>query len=507
MTALIVVKKLPAYAMAAVTLLFLFLGGTGEAAKADGVVNVYYFHNNACESCDEDQKFETLFYDAVGESAKGVVVRIFVYGPMSNTQRLFNELCENAGVPEDKRGRPIVLIGDGYVSGDAISGGLLQLFLAAKAQSVDGEAANGQAQAELAAEPGCSVVALSGEPDELFYFYLPLCSSCDKAKKELERFLADHPAIRLTEVDVSKGENIVEAQKYFLAFGIPEKDAKAPILFFSGGHLLSDDITYDKLVENLPRMNGGFQVVCGSGSGQLSTQGVWVAVVNGLVNGLNPCALSILFLLLSLLLAGGSRSVLKTGFAFLLGKAVAYLLLGTVLYQFLAYFDGVAFRLIVRILDWVLAAAAIILAFLYFIDFLNALKQKYDRVRMQLPKGLRRFNNGLIKKVHEKSKSPYFLLFVLATGAITAVGEFLCTGQVYLATILYVMKNGQAEALFSFGVFTLSMLIIPTAALVAVRKGISTMEVSEIALKWLPVIKLLYCAVFLSFALLILFLK
>ena len=62
----------------------------------------------------------------------------------------------------------------------------------------------------------------------------------------------------------------------------------------------------------------------------------------GLVNGFNPCSLSMLFFLLSLMSIG--KPVLKLGITYIIGKVTTYFALGTIFYSVMGVLEQGWFR-------------------------------------------------------------------------------------------------------------------------------------------------------------------
>lgn len=90
------------------------------------------------------------------------------------------------------------------------------------------------------------------------------------------------------------------------------------------------------------------------------------------------------------------------------------------------------------------------------------------------------------------------MIFLL--GLVVSAGEFLCTGQVYLASILYLAKSGQAWNWQLAGAFFCYVggSILPSAVLVVlVCRGKRILALSELARKRMPVIKLVTAVFFL----------
>ena len=100
------------------------------------------------------------------------------------------------------------------------------------------------------------------------------------------------------------------------------------------------------------------------------------------------------------------------------------------------------FLSISNVLTWIFAAVFFILAILYLIDFVNVKRKQYGKIRMQLPTALRKWNHERIEKA-SKINAKWMIPAAVVLGIMISAGEFFCTGQVYLAAILYMMKMQQ----------------------------------------------------------------
>ena len=108
-----------------------------------------------------------------------------------------------------------------------------------------------------------------------------------------------------------------------------------------------------------------------------------------------------------------------------------------------------------------------------------------------------------------RSKNPRLLIAVsFILGILISIGEFLCTGQIYLLTIVYIMRNSpqlDATAILSFIVYGLALIIPMLLLLYTIHKGKEVFIVSELVRKNFQYIKLLNAFIFLVFGLIILF--
>jgi cytochrome c biogenesis protein CcdA len=121
---------------------------------------------------------------------------------------------------------------------------------------------------------------------------------------------------------------------------------------------------------------------------------------------------------------------------------------------------------------------------------------------MQLPVSLRKLNHNRIRRFMEKTAPGLILPGVFALGILVSAGEFLCTGQIYLATILYMIRRNPSldlQTLLAFFAYVAGMMLPPMLLTLAVWRGKKVFQLSEFARRNMPLIKLINAAVFLVF--------
>jgi len=163
-------------------------------------------------------------------------------------------------------------------------------------------------------------------------------------------------------------------------------------------------------------------------------------ILLGLVDGINPCAIAMLLLFISLLsFTSDKRVLVMVSLTFISAIFVSYFLFGTFLYNTLSSFS--AGSIIVRAVPYVVMVLAGILFLLNMSDFVFASRARYDKVKNQLPSAIQRFNKRLIKRFTSslESGSPAVYAVTFLIGVLISFTEFLCTGQAYLTAILHLI--------------------------------------------------------------------
>ena len=224
-------------------------------------------------------------------------------------------------------------------------------------------------------------------------------------------------------------------------------------------------------------------------------------VLLGFVDGVNPCAIAMLLLFISMLsFSDQSKTLLKISFIFISAIYISYFLFGTLLYQTLSSLSGVA--PILEIVPWVIVGISTIVVILNFYDFIVSMLKKYDKVKNQLPNRIQQFNRKLMTTFTKKLEEGSIMIYVIAffIGVVISFTEFLCTGQAYFTAILHLIhfSNHVGRGLLLLAIYNL-IFVLPliAIALVAVKTK-SVMRVSSFMRKNLHWIKLFNVIVFLA---------
>jgi len=224
-------------------------------------------------------------------------------------------------------------------------------------------------------------------------------------------------------------------------------------------------------------------------------------ILLGLVDGINPCAIAMLLLFISLLRFTKNKKVLfGVSLTFISAIYISYFSFGTFLYKFLDQFNSGS--VIARIIPWIVLVIAAFLFLLNFYDFLITTNEHYEKVKNQLPKGIQRFNKKLMtaftKRMDEGKWSLYLITFVI--GVVISLTEFLCTGQAYLTYILNLIQSsenvgrGVLFLMFYNLIFVFPLILI---AFIAIKTQ-SITAISAFMRERLNLIKLFSALVFLA---------
>ena len=194
----------------------------------------------------------------------------------------------------------------------------------------------------------------------------------------------------------------------------------------------------------------------------------------GLIDGLNPCAIGTLVFFMSLLTVFKIKAskLLLVGAVFCLASFITYTAIGYGLLRVLHGFAG--FPIIQRSVEVLMTA---ILALFAFLSFRDAWRfhhgGKPGDVTLQLPKGIK----DKIHRIMRGGLSAKSLVAgSLTIGVLVTALESVCTGQVYVPTLVLVLKTRQAVAsgLLYLLLYNLMFIVPLVVAFVIAYRGLKT---------------------------------
>lgn len=466
----------------------LLIIGIGSMNKTGDIIEVQYFYNNPCGSCNGEESFYEIFNQEVGDLKEHVDYQIKTYNIFQESGLdVFEETCENLQVDDKERIVPMVIVGDEVLVGDqSIEEGMRHAFLGKENESdlrVDEEA-------------------------HLIYFYTQSCKDCEKAKAVFnENESIQNHTIELMSLDIGDNDVLEQLKAYFKSYKVEEKDQQVPIVFYNGGYLSGDEEIEKYLSELITQGKLDSKIAIGQvGEVEpLTYKDLPKILLVGLVNGFNPCSLSMLFFLLSLISIG--KPILKLGMTYIIGKVITYFALGTIFYSAMGVLDQGWFRSLTTSINVIIIVILLILAGVNLTDYWASKHEQYDKIRLQLPVGVRKFNHKIIKSFSKFIDTKYAVGTIFVASIVVSSGEFLCTGQIYLATILYLVKISAAinsMALLALFIYVLAMVFPLIVVVIAVNRGQKIIMLSEVFRKNMPKVKLVNAIVLIVLAILML---
>jgi cytochrome c biogenesis protein CcdA len=187
-------------------------------------------------------------------------------------------------------------------------------------------------------------------------------------------------------------------------------------------------------------------------------------LIAGLVDGVNPCAIATMIFLVSFLAHQKRRpsQVIIIGMTFTATVYITYLLLGLGAFKVITGLTG--YRWLAILIRWSAVAAAGIVGIISFRDAL-AYKRSGETgdIVLQMPRSVKIRVHKLISG-HLRGR--HIVTGAIVTGFLVTLFEAVCTGQVYLPTIILMTRStglqltGWLYLLFYNFLFVLPLLIV-----------------------------------------------
>ncbi len=481
-----------------------------SAGDGQGETAIELFVFAPCESCNEEEKFSKEVGRILeDEEISGRECRVYNAYKESGAAHL-EETVREYGLSITFNDLPVA-IADGKVFegsytqiGEALAGYLKDNEKNDGTKLPHGSKALHDTDAEQIKIADSAVYRdicnIGKEDTAVILFVTGSCDSCKRAEEYLKRALKAGKC-SLFIYNIMEDDNASVLRKLMKIYEVPDSHQQVPLLFFKTGYLSGAEVIRKNTLESIEGndASGPWEEVAdrlNKDSNDLKISKIKL-LVTGFINGLNPCGISMLLMVLSLLLASG-RSFYKGSLSYLAGKFLTYLFLGFTIGTFLSVLESKAFNTVQGTVNMILAILSLGFGSFYLADFIHVLKQDYGKERLRLPERLRKWNHSMIRRLTGvQGGILYPTLFVL--GIVISAGEFLCTGQVYLATLLYMAeKNGglNGEIMGDLLIYLGAMCVPMVLLVLLVAKGRSVMSASHLSLKLLPVIKLSYSIFF-----------
>lgn len=512
------------FKLLSICVFFLPYISNGVTVYAAEPLELCFYYENVCATCQGDADFFKLLQQCVsGETREELQIETFTYNVfLDSCKERYEEERSRLGIPQGTN-LPVLVAGNQWVSGyDEIEALLLRLedeetaFL--EENNIEKETAQAKDVSQDKDESDVLLKQLSELEDRVGQADAPVwilftTNSCDACSEVKEWLSQNDGRIQVLEYNIIEDDCLDLLKVLFRTFDVEEKLQEVPAVFV-GNVCRTDsrkiisfgeeqfDEEADEQTENqqLLKMIQSAQKMAKDQSGQdESSRSVNTLTLAGagLLAGLNPCSISMLLMLLSLIISE-KRSVWKSGILYLAGKYVTYFAIGLIIYTTASQISQNMLDRVGRIVDLVLAVLFGIAGILYLTDAIRVFRQDYGKIRTQLPVGMRRMNHRLIRYFAGKSGILWPVL-ILVLGAAISLGEFFCTGQIYMAAITYLLKDQASSVWLAFLVYVTAMSVPALCMIILIQRTRNTEHVSDFMLRHLGAIKLFNAALFFGF--------
>lgn len=304
------------------------------------------------------------------------------------------------------------------------------------------------------------------------YFYAETCTHC-KVVNDYFQSANIYDKYDIQKIEASGQSNIDQLNKFFDAFNVPAEKRGYPVIFFADKMISGDQPIIDSFVAEIDRADASQfptpesivnimkeDTPVDQGVKPIGSVSLFLLISAAFADAMNPCALAVLILLLSTVVAAkGKNSALLSGLSFSLAVFISYFLMGLGAYRAITAFS------LPRYMSLGVGIFAILVGLANLKDFFWYGKYFI----MEVPLSWRPKMQSILKKVSNP---------IGAFGAGFVVSLFLvpCASGPYLSILgLLATKVDSARTmslLFLYNlVFVLPMIIITFAMYFGSRMG------------------------------------
>ncbi len=292
---------------------------------------------------------------------------------------------------------------------------------------------------------------------KLIVFHSLTCHRCIEVKQELMPGIEKEFGGRV----VFEYRDIGDADNYMMLLGLLQKNGlstqfQVPLFYLEGKFLTANDQIKDNLrdfISNGLKVNRSVISVAPVDLVKYFKSFVPATIIiAGLEDGINPCAFTVIVFFISFLALQGyrKRELIFIGSSFIFSVFLTYLCIGLGIFNFFYRFKG--FWVIARLLNTIIGGLSILFGILAIYDFIKFKKTgSTDELILQLPKPVKDRIHKVVgffyrKSPHQKQDKLLpglgkLVASAFITGFLVSLLEAVCTGQVYLPTITFVLKT------------------------------------------------------------------
>lgn len=350
----------------------------------------------------------------------------------------------------------------------------------------------------------------------LLFFYSESCHACQKTKKEVM------PSIQKEFSGKVNFEylNIADVNNYKFLLTLLQKNnitgVTVPAVFLEGRFVFG----YEKIkkemrvaiLEVLQKRRLSFL-------GELATVDLTkhfrsfsiIAIISaGLVDGINPCAFTAIVFFISFLAVQGyrRRQLAAIGGVFILAVFLTYVLIGLGIFRFL--YALAHFYWLTKVIYYLIAFLCFVLGGVALYDFwLYKKTNATDGMILQLPTLIKNKIHALVGAHYRRGRdkenldtsrnsSVHFILGAFVVGFLVSLLEAVCTGQLYLPTIAFVLKDAslRLRALWFLLMYNLMFIVPLLIVLLLALLGTTSEGFSRFLKKHMLLIKALMALLF-----------
>jgi hypothetical protein len=318
---------------------------------------------------------------------------------------------------------------------------------------------------------------------EVNYFFTPTCHICHEVREQIisqiEAKYKDKLVVNFRDISFIENYKLLLALKQ--KYG-PAKNSTVPSVQFADRFLNGKKEISENLVSLVEAelAKGSFRETKNPGVDLVKNfiSFTPVTIISaGLIDGINPCAFTVIVFFISFLALQGYRKkeLALIGAFFIFAVFLTYLLIG--LGIFTVFYSLKGFWALRKIFNLAIGFLSLIFAVLAACDLGKFVKSgRTEGMSLQLPRAVKNQIHKVIGLRYRKDRAATegappasvlkLIITALVTGFLVSLLEAVCTGQVYLPTITFVLKSTDIKLkAFAYLLLYNLMFILPLFAI------------------------------------------
>ncbi len=438
-------------------------------------VKMYLFYSEDCEDCDfvEEKILSPLI------EKYNLTIKSFEISDPSNYEILVSIEEEYKDPNNDI---PIIVIGEYILGGRSEIRRWLELRIAEYADS------------------GCDFPELSSrnifaenssEKVEAVYFYESKCKVCERINYEISFLEKTYPNLEITKYNMETRENKKINEAFCEVFNVSEeKRLTTPMLFIGKDYFTGETLAKKTLKEFIYKYkDNGAEIPWTkifelrdkaeeSIKERFKKMGVLTIILAGLIDGINPCAFATIIFLIAFLSAVGKKEeeTLLIGITYSVVVFLVYFSIGLGLIKFIGILKITS--IICKFILGIVALLAICFGILSFYDYLKLKRNEVKEVKLQLPRFIKKKIHSVIR---EKMGKKNLFIATVVSGFCISLSEFICTGQIYLPTLIFVSRvpELQIRAISYLIIYNIGFIIPLIIVFTATYRGMKSSAINK----------------------------
>ena len=354
-------------------------------------------------------------------------------------------------------------------------------------------------------------------PPVLMMFHAYDCHNCIRVMNEVLPIIEKEFEGKIT----MQYYDVNDVESYKLLLGLEENyrvstNNMLPVFFFKGGFVNGEG----DVEENLRRLIREKGIAVESDKPVVSkvdlvqrfkTITPLALIVVGLLDGVNPCAVTVIVFFISFLAVQGYRKkeIAVIGLLFIAAVYFTYVMIGLGLLGFL--YKMQSFYMVTKVINITVGTISILFSMYALYDFIQYKRTKStDNMLLSLPKFIKKQIQKIIgielrvpgwaRQVGARKNMMGLAVSALITGFLVSALESVCVAKIYLPTIIFVLKTSSLKLMALWYLLLYNLLfIVPLLVIFGFGLAGTTSEKFQSVLKGnLGTIKILMTVMFLG---------